>query len=165
MSANPTQTTTDVEVTSTRNPTEPSDTARKILDVKKTTCCIVGGGPAGCVLGLLLARQGIPVMLLEAHKDFDRYFRGDTLHSSVLELMDELGLTDRLLQIRHTKTYKYITQTADGPVTFADFSRLKSKYPFMMIMEQARFLDFIVAEAERYPNFQLVMGANVQELI
>jgi 2-polyprenyl-6-methoxyphenol hydroxylase-like FAD-dependent oxidoreductase len=104
-------------------------------------------------------------MLLEAHKDFDRYFRGDTLHASVLEIMDELGLADRLLQLRHTKTYKYITETADGPVTFADFSRLKSKYPYMMIMEQVGFLEFITTEAKRYPSFQLVMGANVQELI
>jgi len=145
--------------------TETLDTAQNIFNVQQTTCCIVGGGPAGAVLGLLLARQGIPVMLLEAHKDFDRYFRGDTLHSSVLELMDELGLADRLLQLRHTKTYKYITETADGPVTFADFSRLKSRFPYMMIMEQVRFLEFITAEAKRYPNFQLVMGANVQELI
>ena len=154
-----------IEVSSTHHPIESSDTTRKILDVQHTTCCVVGGGPAGCVLGLLLARQGIPVMLLEAHKDFARYFRGDTLHSSVLELMDELGLTERLLQIRHTKTYKYIIQTADGPVTFANFSRLKSKYPFMMIMEQVRFLEFITTEAKQYANFQLVMGANVQELI
>jgi 2-polyprenyl-6-methoxyphenol hydroxylase-like FAD-dependent oxidoreductase len=136
-----------------------------ILDVQHTTCCIVGGGPAGAVLALLLARQGVPVMLLEAHKDFNRYFRGDTIHASVLEIMDELGLADRLLQLRHTKTYKYITNTADGPVTFADFSRLDSRFPYMMILEQVRFLEFIVAEAKRYPHFQLVMGANVQQLI
>jgi 2-polyprenyl-6-methoxyphenol hydroxylase-like FAD-dependent oxidoreductase len=165
MSPNKIHAPTAVEANPTAYSDEAVETTHNILDVQQTTCCIVGGGPAGAVLGLLLARQGIPVMLLEAHKDFDRYFRGDTLHSSVMELMDELGLSDRLLQIRHTKTYKYITQTADGPVTFADFSRLKSKYPFMMIMEQVRFLDFIVAEAQRYPNFQLVMGANVQELI
>lgn len=145
--------------------TELLNTNRKIIDTKQTTCCIVGGGPAGAVLALLLARQGISVMLLEAHKDFNRYFRGDTIHSSVLEVMDELGLADRLLELRHTKTYKYITQTVDGPVTFADFSRLKGKFPYMMIMEQVRFLEFITAEAKQYPNFQLVMGANVQELI
>lgn len=162
MTANKIQAPTTVEVTPTSHSVEANPT---ILDVQQTTCCIVGGGPAGAILGLLLARQGIPVMLLEAHKDFDRYFRGDTLHSSVLELMDELGLADRLLQIRHTKTYKYITETADGPVTFADFSRLKGKFPYMMIMEQVRFIEFITAEAKRYPNFQLVMGANVQQLI
>ncbi len=140
-------------------------TVNNIIDVKQTTCCIVGAGPAGAVLALMLARQGIEVMLLEAHKDFNRYFRGDTMHSSILEMMDELGLADRLLQLRHTKTYKYITETEDGPVTFADFSRLKGKFPYMMIMEQVRFLEFITAEAKRYPNFKLCMGANVQQLI
>lgn len=165
MSTNKIHTPIAVEATQTPHLTEPPETTHNILDVQQTTCCIVGGGPAGAVLALLLARQGIPVMLLEAHKDFDRYFRGDTLHSSVMEIMDELGLGDRLLQLRHTKTYKYITQTADGPVTFADFSRLKGKHPYMMILEQLRFLEFITAEAKRYPNFQLVMGANVQELI
>lgn len=162
MSANRIQLPIAVEATPTSHA---MDTKRNIIDVQQTTCCIVGGGPAGAVLGLLLARQGIPVMLLEAHKDFNRYFRGDTMHASVLEIMEELGLADRLLQLRHTKTYKYITETADGPVTFADFSRLKTKYPYMMIMEQVRFLEFIMAEAKRYPNFQLVMGANVQQLI
>lgn len=165
MSANRIQAPIAVEATPTPHASDLLDTTHKTLDVQQTTCCIVGGGPAGAVLGLLLARKGISVMLLEAHKDFDRYFRGDTLHSSVMELMDELGLADRLLQLRHTKTYKYITQTADGPVTFADFSRLKSQFPYMMIMEQVRFLEFITAEAKCYPNFQLVMGANVQELI
>ncbi len=165
MSANRIQASIAVEATPATHSPKPLDTDHNILSVQQTTCCIVGAGPAGAVLGLLLARQGIPVMLLEAHKDFDRYFRGDTLHASVLEIMDELGLADRLLQLRHTKTYKYITETADGPVTFADFSRLKSKYPYMMIMEQVGFLEFITTEAKRYPSFQLVMGANVQELI
>ena len=148
MSANKIYAPTAVEANPTAYSAEAVETTHNILDVQQTTCCIVGGGPAGAVLALLLARQGIPVMLLEAHKDFDRYFRGDTLHSSVLEIMDELGLGDRLLQLRHTKTYKYITQTADGPVTFADFSRLKSKHPYMMIMEQVRFLEFITTEAK-----------------
>lgn len=146
-------------------PNEQTTENNTVLDVQETTCCIVGGGPAGAVLALMLARQGIEVTLLEAYKDFNRYFRGDTMHSSVLEIMDELGLADELLKIRHTRTYKYITETADGPVTFADFSRLKSKFPYMMIMEQVRFLEFIVAEAKRYPNFKLVMGAKVQQLV
>ena len=165
MSKNRSQPTIAIEVTPTLHPSETLTTTHKILDVQQTTCCIVGGGPAGAVLALLLARQGIPVMLLEAHKDFDRDFRGDTIHPSVMEIMDELGLADRLLQLRHTKTHKLTTITADGPVTFADFSRLKTRYPYIMMLPQVQFLEFITTEAKRYPHFQLVMGANVQELI
>jgi len=137
----------------------------EIRDVQQTNCCIVGAGPAGAVLALLLARQGIPVTLLEAHQNFDREFRGDTIHASVMEIMDELGLADRLLQIPHTKIPSVIYVTANGSVTASDYSRLKTKYPYIMVLSQARFLEFITTEAKRYPNFQLVMGGNVQELI
>jgi 2-polyprenyl-6-methoxyphenol hydroxylase-like FAD-dependent oxidoreductase len=130
----------------------------EIRDVQQTTCCIVGAGPAGAVLALLLARQGIPVTLLEAHQNFDREFRGDTIHASVMEIMDELGLADRLLQIPHTKIPSVIYVTANGSVTASDYSRLKTKYPYIMVLSQARFLEFITTEAKRYPNFQLVMG-------
>src|SRR5947209_20480392 len=96
---------------------------------EQTTCCIVGSGPAGAVLALLLARQGIPVMLLEEHMDFDRDFRGDTIHPSVMQIMDEIGLADRLQQIPHSQVYSLPVQTATGPVTLADFRRLKTRYP------------------------------------
>ena len=134
--------------------------------VKTTTCCIVGGGPTGAVLALLLARQGIPVMLLEAHKNFERDFRGDIIHASVMEIMDEIGLTEQLLQsIPHTMTEQIIFKTPKQTVTFADFSRLKTPHPYLTIIPQPKFLEFIINEAKRYPQFQLVMGANVQELI
>jgi 2-polyprenyl-6-methoxyphenol hydroxylase-like FAD-dependent oxidoreductase len=165
MSKNRAQSTVPVKVTRTSHSIEMVDGARKILGVQQTTCCIVGGGPGGAVLALLLARQGISVMLLESHKDFDRDFRGDTIHPSVMEIMDELDLADRLLQIRHTKTHKLTAITADGPVTFADFSCLKTRYPYIVMLPQVSFLEFITIEAQRYPHFQLVMGANVQELI
>lgn len=136
------------------------------LNVKQTNCCIVGGGPTGAILGLLLARQGVPVMLLEAHKNFNRDFRGDIIHSSVMEIMDQLGLTEQLLQsIPHNKTDKILFQTPKQTVTFADFSRLKTRHPYLTIIPQPKFLEFITNEAKRYPHFQLVMGANVQELI
>ncbi|GET42918.1 monooxygenase, FAD-binding protein [Microseira wollei NIES-4236] len=136
-----------------------------IIDVAETTCCIVGGGPAGVVLSLLLARQGIPVMLLETHKDFDRDFRGDTIHPSTMEIMDQLGLAERLLQLPHAKMRHITVKTPNGSIQFADFSRLKTRYQYITMMPQAKFLEFIAQEAKRYPNFQLVLGANVQELI
>ena len=103
--------------------------------------------------------------LLEAHPDFDREFRGDTIHPSVMELMDELGLAERLLEMRHSKVRSFTLQTPTGPFTPVDMSRLKTKYPYITVMPQTSFLEFITQEAERYPNFRLVMGARVQELV
>lgn len=137
----------------------------EMIDTQATTCCIVGGGPAGVVLSLLLARQGIPVTLLELHQDFDREFRGDTIHPSTMELMDRLGLADRLLQLPHSKIRDLTFNTPTGSLKMADFSHLKTRFPYITLLPQVRFLEFIVAEAKQYPNFQLVMGANVQELI
>ncbi|MCL1469602.1 FAD-dependent oxidoreductase [Argonema antarcticum] len=145
--------------------TEAQTADHEIIDVTETNCCIVGGGPAGVVLSLLLARQGIPVILLETHKDFDRDFRGDTVHPSTMEIMDELGLAERLLQLPHSKIRTLTVTTPNGSVQLANLERLKTKYPYITMMPQAKFLEFIVESAKQYPNFQLVMGANVQELI
>ncbi len=136
-----------------------------IQSVVQTICCIVGGGPAGAVLAYLLARAGIDVTLLEAHMDFERDFRGDTIHASVMEIMEELGLAERLLQIRHAEARKLTLDTTAGKVTIADLTRLKTKYPYVTVMAQSKFLDFITAEAKHYPNFHLQMGAQVDELI
>src|SRR5437660_9233533 len=97
-----------------------SQTTETAEKVEQTTCCIVGSGPAGALLALLLARQGIPVMLLEEHMDFDRDFRGDTIHPSVMQIMDEIGLADRVLQVRHTRVKDISVQTAEGKVTLVD---------------------------------------------
>ncbi|MDV2996492.1 MAG: 6-methylpretetramide 4-monooxygenase [Chroococcidiopsis sp. SAG 2025] len=147
------------------SPTDAVSPQHEILDRQTTTCCIVGSGPAGAVLALLLARQGIPVMLLEAHKDLDRDFRGDTIHPSVMEIMAELGLADRLLELRHTKLRQLNVRTEEDSFTIVDFSHLKTRYPYITVMPQVKFLEFITEEAKQYPNFQLVLGANVQELI
>ena len=100
-----------------------------MADAIRTRCCIVGGGPAGAFLALLLARQGISVILLEAHKNFGRDFRGDTIHPAILEVIDELGLADRLLQFSHTKAYYVQFHTSTGLIRFDDFRYLKTRYP------------------------------------
>jgi 2-polyprenyl-6-methoxyphenol hydroxylase-like FAD-dependent oxidoreductase len=132
---------------------------------QQTDCCIVGGGPAGLMLALLLARRGARVTLLEAHRDFDREFRGNTINPSVMEVMEELGLADRLLGLRHAEVPRFTAQAAGGSAVFADFSRLKTRYPYIVMLPQARFLEFIAAEARMLPNFRLVMGARVKGLI
>lgn len=136
-----------------------------MLDSETTGCTIVGGGPAGAVLALLLARQSIPVVLLEAHADFDRDFRGDTVHPSVMQVLDELGLADRLLQLRHTKLDRLTIQTTSGPVSPVNFKRLKTRFPYITMLPQKHFLEFITTEAQRYPTFKLVLSARVEELI
>jgi len=152
------------EVRSSEHAEAPIQT-HEIRDVQQTTCVIVGGGPAGAVLSFMLARKHIPVMLLESHQDFDRDFRGDTLHPSILEVMDELGLADRLLQLPHTKLSLVAPPAATGPRLQFDLHDLKTKFPYIAMMPQARFLTFITSEAQRYSSFRLVMGARVEALI
>ncbi len=140
----------------------------EVLDVRstvQTTCCIVGGGPAGAILALLLARQGIEVTLLESHADFDRNFRGDSLYPSVLEMMNEIGLSEQLHELPHTKMTRIPIETDEGEVRLIDMHLLRSPYPYIMMVAQVRFLELITQEASRYPNFHLVMSANVRQLI
>lgn len=139
--------------------------SQEVQDITQTTCCIVGAGPAGVILALLLARQDIPVLLLEAHADFDREFRGDTIHPSSLQILDELGLAERLLQFPHGEVRQISGQAGSNTVTVADFSILKVKYPYIALIPQTTFLDFVVNEAGRYPTFQCIMGAQVDDFV
>jgi len=129
------------------------------------TCCVVGGGPAGMMLGLLLARAGVPVVVLEKHADFLRDFRGDTLHPSTLDLMHELGYLPDLLNLPHQEIRTLRGQIGNGVFAIADFSHLPTRCKFLMIMPQWDFLNFLARQASRYPTFRLEMQAETTELI
>jgi 2-polyprenyl-6-methoxyphenol hydroxylase-like FAD-dependent oxidoreductase len=133
--------------------------------ILETTCCIVGGGPAGMMLGYLLARAGVPVVVLEKHGDFLRDFRGDTIHPSTLELMVELGLIDEFLKLPHQEVTHLSGQIGEYRVTFADFSHLRVHCPFIALMPQWDFLNFLAERARRYPGFDLRMQAEAVGLI
>jgi len=117
------------------------------------------------MLGLMLAREGVDVLVLEKHADFLRDFRGDTIHPSTMEVMDELGLADGLLDLKHTKAPRIEARLPGGTITVADLGRLKTRYPYITFMPQWDFLDYVTGEAKRYPNFRLEMEAEAKELI
>jgi 2-polyprenyl-6-methoxyphenol hydroxylase-like FAD-dependent oxidoreductase len=129
------------------------------------TCCIAGGGPAGMMLGYLLARGGIDVVVLEKHADFLRDFRGDTIHPSTLELMHVLGLLERLLERPHQKAREIRGVFGETEVVVADFARLPTRCHFIAFMPQWEFLDFLADEARAFPNFKLLMRAEVTGLL
>jgi 2-polyprenyl-6-methoxyphenol hydroxylase-like FAD-dependent oxidoreductase len=153
------------EAASHREQTGSAVAEREIVDAQRTGCCVVGGGPAGAVLSLLLARRGVDVVLLEEHGDFDRDFRGDTIHPAIMEIMDEIGLADEVLKLPHTEIRNAAVQTTDGPLATISFERLRTKYPYVTLMPQKDFLEFITSQAQRSPHFRLVMRARVEELI
>jgi 2-polyprenyl-6-methoxyphenol hydroxylase-like FAD-dependent oxidoreductase len=130
-----------------------------------TQCCIAGGGPAGMMLGLLLARAGVDVLVLEKHADFLRDFRGDTIHPSTLEVMHELGLLDELLKLPHQKTPRLEGYFGGLALTIADFTHLPVCCPYIVFMPQWDFLDFLAKHASRHPSFALRMQAEVTGLL
>lgn len=138
---------------------------QKTGEVRRARCCVIGCGPAGAMLGLMLAREGVDVLVLEKHADFLRDFRGDTIHPSTMEIMDELGLAEGLLELEHTKAPRIEARLPGGTVTVADLRRLKTRYPYITFMPQWDFLDYVTREAKRYPSFRLEMRAEAKELI
>lgn len=129
-----------------------------------TTACVVGGGPAGAMLGLLLARAGINVIVLEKHADFLRDFRGDTVHPATLEVLDELGLVERFHELPHRKVSTMVVVRGGQRTEVADFRKLNLRFPYLVFIPQWDFLDFITGEAARYPNFRLLMRAEAYDV-
>jgi 2-polyprenyl-6-methoxyphenol hydroxylase-like FAD-dependent oxidoreductase len=129
-----------------------------------TSCCIAGCGPAGAVLGFLLARAGVDVVVLEKHGDFLRDFRGDTIHPSTLEILDQVGLADRFLALPHSKVSTINGRTSGGQRIELSLARLATKFPFIAFVPQWDFLEFMTREAARYPSFHLVRNAEVVDL-
>ncbi|MCC7048143.1 MAG: FAD-dependent oxidoreductase [Alphaproteobacteria bacterium] len=135
------------------------------MQTTATRCCFAGGGPAGMMLGLLLARAGVDVTVLEKHGDFLRDFRGDTIHPSTLEIMHELGFLEEFLRLPHQEVRELGGQVGDLPVTIADFTHLPVRSKFIAIMPQWDFLDFLARKARAYPGFHLLMRAKAKRLV
>ena len=131
----------------------------------ETTCCIVGGGPAGMMLGYLLARAKVPVTILEKHSDFNRDFRGDTVHPSTLQLLDELGLLESFLKVPHQQLTSVGGVFGDFPFQAANFSRVPGPCKFVALMPQWDFLNFLSGQARRYPAFDLRMQHEAVSLL
>ncbi len=131
----------------------------------ETTCCVTGGGPAGMMLGFLLARAGIDVTVLEKHADFLRDFRGDTIHPSTLDLMAELGLLERFLKLPHSEVTGLTAQVGQDRIALADFRHLPTRCKFIAFMPQWDFLDFLADEGRRMPNFRLLLSTDATGLI
>jgi 2-polyprenyl-6-methoxyphenol hydroxylase-like FAD-dependent oxidoreductase len=130
-----------------------------------TKCCIAGGGPAGMMLGFLLARAGVKVVVLEKHADFFRDFRGDTIHPSTLELMAELGLLDEFLKLPHQKVDRLTALIGAERVRMIDLTHLPTRCKYIALMPQWDFLNFLGAQGKRYPTFDLRMSAEATDLI
>lgn len=130
-----------------------------------TDCCIAGGGPAGLMLGYLLARAGVNVIVIEKHADFLRDFRGDTIHPSTLEVMHQLGLLDELLTLPHQRAEKLQAEVGGEEITMADFSRLPVRCRFIAFMPQWDFLDFLARKARAYDNFTLLQETGFADFI
>ena len=133
--------------------------------MESTRCCVVGGGPAGLLLALLLARRGIAVTLLEAARDFDRDFRGDTVHPATLELLDQIGLADAALALPHGKVERMALHSEGRSWHMADFRHLRTRFPYIAIIPQHLFLDFLAEQADALPTFTRIMGAAVSEVL
>ncbi|MHB8883615.1 MAG: FAD-dependent oxidoreductase [Methylovirgula sp.] len=134
-------------------------------EMLRTRCCVVGGGPAGMMLGFLLARAGVDTIVLEKHADFLRDFRGDTIHPSTLEVMNDLGLYEAFLALPHQETRLLSGKIGDMTIPLADFSHLPTRAKFIAFTPQWNFLNFLAGQGAPHPSFHLRMQADVEDLI
>jgi 2-polyprenyl-6-methoxyphenol hydroxylase-like FAD-dependent oxidoreductase len=136
-----------------------------VVEKLQTRCVIAGGGPAGIMAGYLLARAGVPVIVLEKHADFFRDFRGDTIHPSTLQLMYELGLLDEFLKQPHQEVRELRAVVNGQTVPIADFTKLPTRCKFIAFMPQWDFLNFLSGHAKQFPSFQLLVQHEVVDLL
>jgi 2-polyprenyl-6-methoxyphenol hydroxylase-like FAD-dependent oxidoreductase len=135
------------------------------MRTESTKVCISGGGPAGIMLGYLLASAGVDVTILEKWPDFFRDFRGDTIHPSTMDILNELGLLQKFLALPHNETKQVAVHISGEEITVADFTHLKTASKFLGFIPQWDFLNFIAAEGKQYPNFRLLMGTEATDLL
>ena len=136
-----------------------------MADTLPVQCCIAGGGPAGMMLGYLLGRAGVRTVVLEKHADFLRDFRGDIVHPSTLMIMQELGLIEGFLKLPHTEMRSLSAELGDRAIKIADFARVPGPYPFVALMPQWDFLNFLADKGRRFPSLTVMMSAQVTSLI
>jgi 2-polyprenyl-6-methoxyphenol hydroxylase-like FAD-dependent oxidoreductase len=136
-----------------------------MAETLQVQCCIAGGGPAGMMLGYLLGRAGVKTVVLEKHGDFLRDFRGDTVHPSTLMIMQELGLVEEFLKLPHTELRELSAEIGDHSVRVADFSRISAPCPFIALMPQWDFLNFLADKGRRFPSLNILMSSQVTSLI
>src|SRR5450432_6292 len=135
------------------------------MEAITTRCCIAGGGPAGIMLGYLLARAGIDVVVLEKWPDFFRDFRGDTIHPSTMEILHELGLLDDFLKLPHNETHQMVGHIGGKRLVMADFDRLHVRTPYIAFIPQWDFLNFLTAKAKAFPAFHLLMETEATDVL